>query len=60
MPLLPSGGRLARLTTHRAPKPVAAPAQSAGRAVNAALFLAVVAGFAWIVGMLYTVVQWQS
>ncbi|WP_217552481.1 morphogenic membrane protein MmpA [Streptomyces sp. GbtcB6] len=48
------------MTTHRAPKPAAAPAPSAERAVNAALFLAVVAGFAWIVGMLYTVLEWQS
>ncbi|GGN23667.1 hypothetical protein GCM10011578_056200 [Streptomyces fuscichromogenes] len=60
MPLLPSDGRLARMTTHRAPKPVAAPAPSAGRAVNAALVLSVVAGFAWIVGMLYTVLAWQA
>ncbi|WP_406443511.1 hypothetical protein OHB00_43755 [Streptomyces sp. NBC_00631] len=48
------------MTTHRAPRSVAAPAQSAERAVNAALALAVVAGFAWIVGMLYTVLAWQS
>lgn len=60
MPLLPSGGRLARMTTHRAPKPVTQPAQSAERAVNAALVLAVVAGFAWIAGMLYTVLEWQA
>ncbi len=60
MPLLPFDGRLARMTTHRAPKPAADPAQSAERAVNAALVLAAVAGFAWIAGMLYTVVQWQS
>jgi hypothetical protein len=48
------------MTTHRAPKPVADPAQPVERAVNAALVLAVVAGFAWIVGMLCTVVAWQS
>ncbi|MER7836926.1 hypothetical protein ABTY98_13690 [Streptomyces sp. NPDC096040] len=48
------------MTTHRAPKPAADPAQPVERAVNAALVLAVVAGFAWIVGMLYTVVAWQS
>ncbi|MFJ9562620.1 morphogenic membrane protein MmpA [Streptomyces fuscichromogenes] len=48
------------MTTHRAPESVAYPAQSAGRAVNAALVLSVVAGFAWIAGMLYTVLQWQA
>ncbi|MFK0155892.1 morphogenic membrane protein MmpA [Streptomyces sp. NPDC090499] len=48
------------MTTHRAPKSPAAPAQSTGRAVNAALVLAVVAGFAWIVGMLCTVLAWQA
>ncbi|MEW1775225.1 hypothetical protein [Streptomyces sp. NPDC086777] len=48
------------MTTHRAPESVAPPVQSAGRAVNAALVLAVVAGFAWTVGMLYTVLAWQS
>ncbi|MER5792703.1 hypothetical protein [Streptomyces sp. NPDC001980] len=48
------------MTTHRAPKSVAQPVQSAERAVNAALVLAVVAGFAWIVGMLYTVLSWQA
>ncbi|MFF4118185.1 morphogenic membrane protein MmpA [Streptomyces sp. NPDC001714] len=48
------------MTTHRAPKPVTQPAQSAERAVNAALVLAVVAGFAWIAGMLYTVLEWQA
>ncbi|MEU9242915.1 hypothetical protein [Streptomyces shenzhenensis] len=47
-------------THHRAPKSAAGPVRSAERAVNAALALAVVAGFAWIVGMLYTVLQWQS
>ncbi len=57
---LPFDGRLARMTTHRAPKSAAGPVRSAERAVNAALALAVVAGFAWIVGMLYTVLEWQS
>ncbi|MEU0965739.1 hypothetical protein ABZ357_10025 [Streptomyces sp. NPDC005917] len=48
------------MTTHRARKPVAGPAQPVERAVNAALVLAVVAGFAWTAGMLCTLVQWQS
>ncbi|MGW7238400.1 morphogenic membrane protein MmpA [Streptomyces sp. NPDC054804] len=48
------------MTTHRTPKPGADPAQPVERAVNAALVLAVVAGFAWVVGMVCTVLVWQS
>jgi hypothetical protein len=49
------------MTTHRAPKPAATPAQSTQpveRAVTAALVLAVIAGLAWIGGMIYTVTGW--
>ncbi|WP_179332655.1 MULTISPECIES: morphogenic membrane protein MmpA [Streptomyces] len=46
------------MTTHRAPKPTAAPAQPVERAVTAALVLAAVAGLAWICGMIYTVTGW--
>ncbi|MER6267235.1 hypothetical protein [Streptomyces sp900105755] len=48
------------MTAHRAPESVAAPAQPVGRTVTAALVLAVVSGFGWVAGMLYTVIQWQS
>ncbi|MFF3906857.1 morphogenic membrane protein MmpA [Streptomyces sp. NPDC001848] len=48
------------MTTHRAPKTVSHLAQPVGRAVTAALLLAVVAGLAWIVGMVVTVLQWGS
>ncbi|MGV9560075.1 morphogenic membrane protein MmpA [Streptomyces sp. NPDC003401] len=46
------------MTTHRAPKPLAAPDRPVERAVNAALVLAVLAGLGWIVGMIYTLVEW--
>ncbi|MCQ9130726.1 MULTISPECIES: hypothetical protein [Streptomyces] len=46
------------MTTHRAPKPLADPSRPVERAVNAALVLAVLAGLGWIVGMVYTLVQW--
>ena len=46
------------MTTHRAPKPAAGPAQPVERAVLAALVLAVLAGVAWIGGMVYTVTGW--
>ncbi|MEV0171593.1 hypothetical protein AB0I00_10810 [Streptomyces sp. NPDC050803] len=46
------------MTTHRAPKPLADPNRPVERAVTAALVLAVLAAFAWICGMIYTVVQW--
>ncbi|MGY5006585.1 morphogenic membrane protein MmpA [Streptomyces sp. 900105755] len=48
------------MTTHRAPQSVAASAQPVERTVTAALVLAVVSGFGWVAGMLYTVIQWQS
>lgn len=52
-------GRLCRMTTHRAPKPAAHPTQPVERAVTAALVLAVIAGLAWIGGMIYTVSGWS-
>lgn len=51
-------GRLGPMTTHRAPKPLADPGRPVERAVNAALILAVLSGLGWIVGMIYTLVQW--
>ncbi|MFD5630707.1 morphogenic membrane protein MmpA [Streptomyces sp. NPDC127072] len=47
------------MTTHRAPKAEAHPTQTVERTVMAALFLAVVAGVAWIGGMIYTVSEWS-
>ncbi|MER6123369.1 hypothetical protein ABT173_11985 [Streptomyces sp. NPDC001795] len=46
------------MTTHRAPKTVGHPAQPVERAVMVGLLLAVIAGFAWIGGMIYTVLGW--
>ncbi|MFD7137436.1 morphogenic membrane protein MmpA [Streptomyces sp. NPDC059894] len=46
------------MTTHRSPKPLADPDRPVERAVNAALVLATLAGLAWIVGMIYTLVEW--
>ncbi|MCF1597799.1 MULTISPECIES: morphogenic membrane protein MmpA [Streptomyces] len=46
------------MTTHRAPKPLADPDRPVERAVTAALVLAVVAGLAWIGGMIFTVAGW--
>lgn len=46
------------MTTHRAPKPLADPDRPVERAVTAALILAVVAGLAWIAGMIFTVAGW--
>ncbi|MCX4903672.1 morphogenic membrane protein MmpA [Streptomyces sp. NBC_00878] len=46
------------MTTHRAPKPAASPSQPVERAVMAGLLLAVIAGVAWIAGMIYTVMGW--
>ncbi|MFF9061929.1 morphogenic membrane protein MmpA [Streptomyces sp. NPDC101213] len=46
------------MTTHRAPKPLAGPDRPLERTVNAALVLAVLAGLGWIVGMIYTLVEW--
>ena len=51
-------GRLGRMTTHRAPKPLADPGRPVERAVNAALILAVLMGLGWIVAMIYTLAQW--
>ncbi|MFE9494077.1 morphogenic membrane protein MmpA [Streptomyces collinus] len=46
------------MTTHRAAKPLADPGRPVERAVNAALLPAVLAGFGWICGMIYTLVRW--
>ncbi|MFG3296351.1 morphogenic membrane protein MmpA [Streptomyces sp. NPDC048179] len=48
------------MTTYRTSESVAASVQPVGRSVTAALVLAVVVGFGWVAGMLYTVIQWQS
>ncbi|KAB1986409.1 hypothetical protein F8144_22185 [Streptomyces triticiradicis] len=53
-------GRLIRMTTCHAPKPAAEPSRPAGRAVTAALVLAVPAGLAWAAGIIYTVFAWAS
>lgn len=47
------------MTTHRSPKPLADPDRPFERAVNTALILAVVAGFAWIGGMICAVAGWS-
>ncbi|MEU2426706.1 hypothetical protein ABZ619_37815 [Streptomyces sp. NPDC007851] len=46
------------MTTQR--KSLANPARPVEGPMTAALVLAVVAGLAWTVGMLYTVLQWQA
>ncbi|WP_416977294.1 morphogenic membrane protein MmpA [Streptomyces sp. T028] len=46
------------MTTHRAPKPLVDPNRPVERAVNLALILGALAGLGWIVGMIYTLVQW--
>lgn len=48
------------MTSHRAPKPAAGPAQPVERAVLAALTLAVLAGLGWIAGMIWTVTAWVA
>lgn len=48
------------MTTQRAPKTAANPAQPVERAVTAALVLAMIGGIAWIGGMIYTVSGWSS
>ncbi|EKX64559.1 hypothetical protein STRIP9103_08498 [Streptomyces ipomoeae 91-03] len=49
-----------RMTTHRAPKSTAGPTQSIERAVTAGLLLALIAGLAWIGGMIYTLTGWAQ
>ncbi|OAH12538.1 morphogenic membrane protein MmpA [Streptomyces jeddahensis] len=46
------------MTSHRAPKPAAAPVHPLERTVTAALVLAVIAALAWIGGMIYTLMSW--
>jgi hypothetical protein len=53
-------GRLLPMTTHRAPKPAPAPTQSVERVVTAGLLLALIAGLAWIAGMVYTLTGWAQ
>ncbi|MFI8949984.1 morphogenic membrane protein MmpA [Streptomyces sp. NPDC053750] len=48
-------------TTHRGPqRPVPQTRRPAERAVGAGLVLAVVAGLAWLGGMIYTIVGWSG
>jgi hypothetical protein len=58
MPAPARPARLACMTTHRAPKPVAADGRPVERAVTVGLTLAVLAGLGWIAGMIYTLVEW--
>lgn len=51
-------GRLPYMTTHRAPEPVTADGRPVERTVTVGLGLAVLAGLGWIVGMIYTLVEW--
>jgi hypothetical protein len=53
-------GRLWRMTTHRAPKPSAGPTQPVERVVTAGLLFALIAGLAWIAGMIYTLTGWAQ
>ncbi|SOD68111.1 hypothetical protein SAMN06272781_1359 [Streptomyces sp. 1222.2] len=53
-------GRLCRMTTHRAPKPATAPTHSVERVVTTGLLLALIAGLAWIAGMIYTLTGWAQ
>lgn len=46
------------MTTHRAHKPLADPERPVERAVTAALVVGVLAGLGWIVGMVWTLVNW--
>ncbi|MFF7104323.1 morphogenic membrane protein MmpA [Streptomyces nigra] len=46
------------MTTHRAQKPLADPERPVERAVTAALVVGVLAGLGWIVGMVWTLVNW--
>ncbi|MFG2510633.1 morphogenic membrane protein MmpA [Streptomyces sp. NPDC048584] len=46
------------MTTHRAPEPVTADGRPVERTVTVGLGLAVLAGLGWIVGMIYTLVEW--
>lgn len=50
-----TAAKLIRMTTNRASKPSA---ETTGRAVTAALVLAVAAGLAWAGGMICTVIAW--
>ncbi|MEZ3178627.1 hypothetical protein KYY02_07870 [Streptomyces pimonensis] len=59
MPAPARPGRLTRMTTHRAAKPVAADPRPVGRAVTVALALAVPAGLGWIIGMVHTLAGWS-
>lgn len=53
-------GRLDRMTTRRTPEYPARPGRPVGRTALAGLALAVVAGLAWVGGMIYTIVGWTG
>ncbi|MGW3953283.1 morphogenic membrane protein MmpA [Streptomyces sp. NPDC004752] len=46
------------MTTHSSPRPVARHPRPTGRAAAVALVLAVLAGLAWTVAMIYTLLWW--
>ncbi|MFG3249424.1 morphogenic membrane protein MmpA [Streptomyces sp. NPDC048187] len=48
------------MTAHRAPKYSTRPGRPADRAVIAGLALAVIAGLAWIGGMVCTIAGWSG
>ncbi|MET8247010.1 hypothetical protein ABZV31_22865 [Streptomyces sp. NPDC005202] len=47
------------MTMHRSPKPLVDPNRPVERAVTAVLILAVLAGLAWIGGMICTAAGWS-
>ncbi|CAM5656172.1 putative protein OS=Streptomyces tendae OX=1932 GN=F3L20_14865 PE=4 SV=1 [Streptomyces tendae] len=52
--------RVDGMTAPRAPKYSAQPGRPADRAVAAGLVLAVIAGLAWMGGMIYTIAGWSG
>ncbi|MDQ0407591.1 hypothetical protein OIE75_35430 [Streptomyces sp. NBC_01723] len=48
------------MTTRRTPEYPARPGRPVGRTALAGLALAVVAGLAWVGGMIYTIVGWTG
>lgn len=53
-------GKLDRMTTRRTPEYSARPGRPVGRTALAGLALAVVAGLAWVGGMIYTIAGWTG
>ncbi|MFI9616416.1 morphogenic membrane protein MmpA [Streptomyces sp. NPDC052023] len=47
------------MTTHRAPEPHAHRSRPVERAMTSTLAVAVLAGFAWLGGMIYTLTRWS-